>query len=83
MCGYNCTYMYICTGICDGRGHTVHMYVYTVTHELYSAQDFNRPVGVFSQSVFIPDSEQLALTGTSLGCGVVWGPPKKGVLSQV
>ena len=41
-------------------------------------QDFNKPVGVFSKSVFIPDSEQLALTGTSLGHGVVWGPLKKG-----
>ena len=41
-------------------------------------QDFNKPVGVFSKSVFIPDSEQLALTGTSLGNGVVWGPLKKG-----
>ena len=41
-------------------------------------QDFNKPVGTFTQSVFIPDSEQLALTVTSLGYGMVWGPLKKG-----
>ena len=34
-------------------------------------QDFNKPVGVLSQSVFIPGSTR-ALTGTSEGCGVVW-----------
>ena len=45
----------------------------------YIWQDFNKPVGVFTQSVFIPDTDQhLVLTGTSLGCGVVWGPLKKG-----
>lgn len=48
-------------------------------------QDFNRPVGMFSQSLFIPGSSR-ALTGTSEGCGLIWEqvrPPAEGMCTQV
>ena len=43
------------------------------------SQDFNKPVGVYSQTVFVPGSTR-ALTGTSEGCGVVWQDLKEGTI---
>ncbi len=43
-------------------------------------QEFNKTVGVFSQSVFLPGSDR-ALTGTSEGCGVVWAPKQHSELA--
>ena len=37
----------------------------------FPLQDFNRTIGRFYQSVFVPNST-LALTGTSEGHGIVW-----------
>ncbi|XP_019863812.1 PREDICTED: WD repeat-containing protein 66-like, partial [Amphimedon queenslandica] len=38
-----------------------------------SDRDFNKSVGLLSQTVFLPDgSNHWALTGTSEGCAVVW-----------
>lgn len=41
-----------------------------VSHN-FSVQDFNKTIGRFYQSVFVPDSS-LALTGTSEGHCIVW-----------
>ena len=46
------------------------MYSVVVYCGLYS-QDFNKPVGLISQSCYLCSGS--ALTGTTEGCGVVWG----------
>ena len=38
----------------------------------FFAQDFNRPVGLLSQSCFLPGSPNHCVTGTAEGCCVVW-----------
>lgn len=57
---------------CLGQGMLIALRILKVfLHLSPSRQDFSKPVGSLSQSVFIPGSSQ-ALTGTSEGCGVVW-----------
>lgn len=43
-------------------------------------QDFNKTLGAYSQSVFVPNSS-LGLTVTSEGLGIVWGLTDTGIVA--